>query len=255
MSEPLTALQLTDMHLHATRDSKMRGVRTYDTYHAILRAALERNRHKPDVVVATGDIVQDESREGYEHFRESLADLGVPILVTSGNHDDPAMMAEVLDSQPFRVDRSVRFDHWSLIAVSTHLMGEDAGGLGERRLASLERTISEHIDQHVLLCMHHHPVPMGSRWLDAVALRDADRFVQMVDRCDNVRAVTCGHVHQASERERNGVTYFSTPSTCSQFLPGSDFFALDERPPGCRWFYLFDDGRLETEIQWLDDNG
>ena len=252
MSEPLTALQLTDMHLHATKGSKMRGVKTYDTYHAILRAAFDEGRRRPDVIVATGDIVQDESREGYTHFRDSLAEMGIPVLVTSGNHDDPAMMAEVLDAQPFRVDRSVRFDNWSLIAVSTHLMGEDAGGLGARRLASLERSITEHIDQHVLVCMHHHPVPMGSRWLDAVALRDADNFLQLVDRCSNIRAVICGHVHQASERDRNGVVYFSTPSTCSQFRPGSDFFALDDRPPGCRWLYLHADGRVESEIQWLD---
>jgi Icc protein len=254
MSEPLTVLQITDTHLHATKNSKMRGVRTYDTYAAVLRAALAEPRRRPDVIVATGDLVQDESREGYEHFRESLETLGIPILVTSGNHDDPAMMAEVLDSQPFNVDRNLRFDSWSLIAVSTHLMGEDAGGLGERRLARLERTIAEHIDQHVLVCLHHHPIPMGSRWLDAVALRDADSFLQMIDRCENVRGVTCGHVHQASARDRNGVTYFSAPSTCSQFLPGSDFFALDHRPPGCRWFYLFADGRLESEVQWVNSD-
>jgi Icc protein len=100
--------------------------------------------------------------------------------------------------------------------------------------------------------MHHHPIPMGSLWLDAVALRDAEDFLQLVDASDNVRAVTCGHVHQASERDRNGVTYFTAPSTCSQFLPGSEGFALDDKPPGCRWFELYDDGRFESQVQWLD---
>lgn len=250
MPEPLTVLQITDTHLHATKDSKMRGVRTYDTYAAVLGMALN-GAERPDAIVVTGDIVQDESREGYTHFRESLENFGIPVVVTSGNHDDPAMLAEVLDGPPFLVDRSLRFDHWSLIAVSTHLLGEDAGGLGKRRLASLKRVISEHSDQHILLCLHHHPIPMGSRWLDAVALRDAQDFLQMIDTCDNVRAVTCGHVHQASERDRNGVAYFTSPSTGSQFLPGSEFFALDDRPPGCRWFSLFDDGRFASSVQWL----
>ncbi len=229
----------------------MRGVRTYETYTAILEAALASGTHRPDVIVVTGDVVQDESRQGYEHFRDSLATRGVPILVTSGNHDDPLMMSEVLASHPFEVDRSIRFDNWSLIAFSTHLLGEDAGGLGERRLASLRRSITEHSDQHVLLCMHHHPIPMGSRWLDAVGLRDAENFLQLIDTLDNVRAVICGHVHQASERDRNGVTYFSTPATCSQFLPASEGFALDDKPPGCRWLELHDDGRFESRIQWL----
>ncbi len=230
----------------------MRGVRTWETWTAILDAAFERGPKDPDVVVVTGDVVQDESRRGYEHFRDSLAERGKPVLVTSGNHDDPIMMSEVLSSEPFHVDRSMRFDDWSLIAVSTHLLGEDAGGLGERRLANLRRSFEEHADQHVLLCIHHHPLPMGSRWLDAVALRDADAFLQLIDQSDNVRAVICGHVHQESERERNGVTYFSTPSTCSQFLPASEGFALDDKPPGCRWLELFDDGRFRSQVQWLE---
>jgi Icc protein len=252
MAEPLTVLQLTDTHLHASTQSRMRGVRTWETYTAILEAALQNDPGEPDVVVVTGDVVQDESRRGYEHFRDSLAQCGKPVLVTSGNHDDPIMMSEVLSSHPFHVDRSLRFDRWSLIAVSTHLLGEDAGGLGERRIASLRRSIEEHGDQHVLLCMHHHPIPMGSRWLDAVALRDAEEFLHMIDRTGNVRAVTCGHVHQASERERNGVIYFTTPATCSQFLPASEGFALDDKPPGCRWFELFEDGRIESRVQWLE---
>lgn len=251
MSEPLTVLQITDTHLHATKDSKMRGVRTYDTYMRVLQAATG-GAQRPDCIVVTGDVVQDESREGYTHFRESLEHLGIPVIVTSGNHDDPAMLAEVLDSPPFHVDRSIRFSHWSLIAVSTHLMGEDAGGLGERRRASLKRVIAEHADQHVLVCMHHHPIPMGSRWLDAVALRDSAEFLQMIDTCSNVRAVTCGHVHQASERDRNGVTYFTSPSTCSQFRPAREFFELDDLPPGCRWFSLYEDGRLSSTLQWLE---
>ena len=43
----------------------------------------------------------------------------------------------------------------------------------------------------------------------------------------------------------------STPSTCAQFLPGSEFFALDERPPGMRWIELYDDGSIETEVSWV----
>ena len=43
----------------------------------------------------------------------------------------------------------------------------------------------------------------------------------------------------------------STPSTCAQFLPRSDFFALDERPPGLRWLELHADGRIETEVAWV----
>jgi 3',5'-cyclic-AMP phosphodiesterase len=91
---------------------------------------------------------------------------------------------------------------------------------------------------------------MGSAWLDGVALRDAPEFWKVIDSNPNVKAVVCGHVHQAADRQRNNVRFLSTPSTCAQFLPGSEFFALDDRPPGLRWLTLHANGRLETEVDW-----
>jgi Icc protein len=99
--------------------------------------------------------------------------------------------------------------------------------------------------------MHHQPLPMGSAWLDGVGLRDAAEFLKVVDGHDNVRVVLWGHVHQASDRQRGAVRFLSTPSTCSQFLPGSDFFALDDRPPGLRWLELHADGSVNTEVAWV----
>ena len=99
--------------------------------------------------------------------------------------------------------------------------------------------------------MHHHPLPMGSTWLDGVALRDAAEFWRAIDESPHVKAVICGHVHQATDRQRNNVRFMSTPSTCAQFLPGSEFFALDDRPPGLRWLELAPDGRIETEVAWV----
>jgi Icc protein len=99
--------------------------------------------------------------------------------------------------------------------------------------------------------MHHHPLPMGSTWLDGVARRDAPAFWKVIDAHSDVRVVVCGHVHQASDRTRNRVRFLSTPSTCAQFLPSSEFFALDERPPGMRWIELYDDGSIETEVTWV----
>jgi Icc protein len=99
--------------------------------------------------------------------------------------------------------------------------------------------------------MHHHPLPMGSTWLDGVALRDATTFWSIIDANESVRGVVCGHVHQAADRTRNRVRFLSTPSTCAQFLPGSEFFALDDRPPGMRWIELHADGRIETEVAWV----
>lgn len=247
----LKVLQISDTHLHAAADSRMRGVPTYSTFLSVLEHAKQDRRWAPDLIIATGDVVQDESRAGYERFRASLEPLGIPVISIPGNHDDPNVMAEVLTSGDFQLCGDVRRGKWALVLLSTYLAGEDAGGLGPERLTALRKSLEAHASQHVLIAMHHHPLPMDSTWLDGVALRDAAAFWDVIDAHRNVRAVVCGHVHQASEQERNGVRFLSTPSTCAQFLPHSDFFALDERPPGLRWFELHADGRIDTEVEWV----
>ena len=249
----LRLLQISDTHLHATKASRMRGVNTYDTLRAVLDSAQEHACWPADAVLVSGDIVQDESRAGYELFRSEMEPLGVRVLCLPGNHDDPKLMDEVLSGGNFQFGGSVRLGGWSLVLLNTFLTGEDAGGLGARRLEALDSQLREHAGQHALVCMHHHPLNMGSAWLDGVALRDADRFLSVIDAHSNVRAVLWGHVHQASDRMRGAVRFLSAPSTCSQFLPGSDFFAIDNRPPGMRWLRLYPDGRIETEIVWVEN--
>jgi Icc protein len=247
----LKLLQITDTHLHATADSRMRGVTTYATFRAVLDHAQRDRRWPVDAILATGDIVQDESRAGYERFRAALEPIAIPVYSIPGNHDDPTLMSEILASGRFKLGGEFRQGPWSIVLLSTFLAGEDAGGLGPARLNGLRQALAAHSGQHVLIAMHHHPLPMGSRWLDGVALRDAEEFWQIVDRHRNVRAVVCGHVHQESDRQRNDVRFLSTPSTCAQVLPGNEFFALDTRPPGLRWIELYADGHIETEVAWV----
>jgi Icc protein len=247
----LRLLQISDTHLHAAADSRMRGVTTYATFLAVLEQAKSDHRWPVDAILATGDIVQDESRAGYERFRAALEPLGVPVYSIPGNHDDPKLMSEILTSGRFQLGGELRHGAWSVVLLSTFLAGEDAGGLGPARLQGLKQALAAHSTQHVLVAMHHHPLPMGSAWLDGVALRDAAAFWSVIDAHQNVRGIVCGHVHQAADRTRNHVHFLATPSTCAQFLPGNEFFALDDRPPGMRWIELHADGRIETEVAWL----
>ncbi|HEU4619185.1 MAG TPA: metallophosphoesterase [Gammaproteobacteria bacterium] len=249
---PVTLLHISDTHLHAAPDSRMRGVVTAETLQSVLDKARRSAQWPPAGVLVTGDIVQDESRAGYERFRAMLSPLGLPVFCLPGNHDDPKLMHELLDKPPFQVGGEVRLGPWSLVLLDTFLTGEDAGGLGETRLRGLEAALRAHARQHVLVCMHHHPLPMGSAWLDGVALRDAEAFLRIIDAHPEVRGVVFGHVHQASDRERRDVRFLSTPSTCAQFKPGSEFFALDQRGPAFRWLELQPSGGIATEVVWLD---
>ena len=98
--------------------------------------------------------------------------------------------------------------------------------------------------------MHHQPLSMDSDWLDLIGLQDAKQFLATINKYKQVRAVVWGHVHQESDHKINGIRFLSTPSTCSQFLPKSVSFSLDNQPPGMRWLSLGNAGDIETEVVW-----
>jgi len=93
---------------------------------------------------------------------------------------------------------------------------------------------------------------MGSRWLDRVGLTNAAEFLHTIDAHHNVRGIVWGHVHQAYDALRKGVRLLATPSTCAQFLPNNDHFAVDPRPPAYRTLELRADGTLLTEVVWVE---
>ncbi len=82
--------------------------------------------------------------------------------------------------------------------------------------------------------------------------RTPTEFLELLDAHPQVRAISWGHVHQSLDTRRRGVRLLATPSTCVQFLPLSDQFALDRRPPAYRRLTLHADGTLDTEVVWLE---
>jgi Icc protein len=123
--------------------------------------------------------------------------------------------------------------------------------LTEQELERLDRTLRAS-PAHAMVCLHHHPIEMGSRWLDSVSLANPEEFWRVIDAHRHVRAVAWGHVHQDYTARRGSVSLFATPSTGAQFLPNSERFAVDSRPPAYRHFALHPDGRLESAVRWLD---
>ncbi len=244
-------LQVTDPHLYAVTGTRLLGVDTHASLLAVVNNA-KSHHWPPDAILATGDLVQDESREGYQHFRRVFEALSVPVYAIPGNHDDPVFMQQVLEGGRFRYCETAVFDDWSVPTLSTYAKGQAGGVLSHETLWDLEQTLGRHRDKYALICLHHQPVPMGSRWLDAVGLADAKDFLAVIARHDNVRGVLWGHVHQVFDEHRDGVRFMSTPSTCAQFLPGSEKFAVDTRPPGYRWLELKPDGSIDSEVVWLE---
>jgi len=246
----LRLVQFTDPHLYGDEAGCLRGVATLPALERTLAHAQARD-WPVDAVLVTGDLVQDDPT-GYVNFRRAFGRLGAPVYCLPGNHDEPAAMRAELARAPFVCGGTVDLGAWRIVLLDSCVPGAADGRLSERALADLDSALAAADHRHALVCLHHHPVPMSSRWLDRVGLTNADDFFRVLDAHRCVRAVLWGHVHQSFDSLRRNVRLLATPSTCAQFLPLSDEFAVDPRPPAYRTLELHPDGTVLTEVVWVE---
>jgi len=246
MSADIRLLQFSDPHLFDSVAGALRGVRSYDSLRAVLTHA-GAQLATSDAVLLSGDLVNDEVG-GYRYVRELFGGLGKPVLCVPGNHDDPEALREALAVPPFQTDGHLDLGAWRIILVDSCWPGQVLGRVSAGSLERLEESLRSAEDKPSLICLHHHPVPLGSRWIDSIGLQNADEFFAVTDRYPAVRAIVWGHVHQSFDSRRKGVRLLATPSTCAQFLPHTDSFAIDPSPPGYRRLTLAADGTLSTEV-------
>ncbi len=246
----LRIVQLTDLHLRGERGTPLRGVDTDATLRAVLAEITSTGL--PDLFLLTGDLSEDPVHEAYERVRDLVGITGVPAWCLPGNHDDAELMRRELNRDGLATPRARRVNGWLLMLLDSTVPGKTAGELGTAELAALADTLASYPDEPTLLALHHPPVALGSRWVDELGLVDAEAFFEILDANPQVRAVIWGHAHQAWEGRWEDTLLLGTPSTCMQFLPGSDEFAIDTKPPGWRWLELYPDGRVTTRVGWLD---
>ena len=247
----MRVLHLTDPHLFADRRGALRGAVTYDTLQLVIAHYLDSD-FEADFIALTGDIVQDDTAEAYGHCRDLVSSLGLPVLCVPGNHDVRSLMRDLLPDPPFSYCGSIESGNWLITGIDSCSAGRAGGRIAERALRRMEEAIAASSAGHVMVCLHHPPVPMHSKWLDTVGLDNGDEFLARAASSGRVRAAIFGHVHQHYDAEHDGIRLVATPSTCRQFLPRADEFAVDDRPPAYRLIELHADGSINAELMWVE---
>ena len=203
------------------------------------------------MIALTGDIVQDDSAEAYAHCRKLLSSLGLPVLCVPGNHDVRFLMRDLLPDPPFSYCGSIAIGRWLIVGIDSCSAGRAGGMIAERELRRMEAIFVASGAEHIMVCLHHPPVQLHSAWLDSVGLDNGGEFLTRAARSGRVRAAFFGHVHQPYDAVHEGIRLVATPSTCRQFLPRADEFAVDDRPPAYRLIELLPDGSINAELIWV----
>jgi Icc protein len=248
---PLFVAQITDLHLFADAQQELLGLQTFHSFQAIL-TRVQQLQPRLDLLLLTGDLSQDETVQSYECVKQCIAPLGIPTYWIPGNHDDVPIMQRVFTQPPFSSDKVFYRGGWNFILLNSGVPGYVHGYLSATTLEWLDQQLYQQDNHPTLVALHHPPFIVGSDWLDGSTLQNPEELFAVLDRHPQVKLVLCGHVHQEFQRERRGVFYLTTPSTCIQFKPRSHQFALDTAQPGFRLLKIYADGRWETKVERVE---
>lgn len=256
--------QITDLHLDAAANGKREGVNAAAALEACV-AHLNALRPRPDVVVATGDLVQNGDRGEYGWLAEILQPLKAPLYALPGNHDDRARVRAML---PAGV-RAAEGEDWlqyavedwpvRLLVLDTLVPGLVHGALCAGRIAWLADRLAEEPQRPTMILMHHPPFATGMHSMDAMGLRAGGAALgEVVARYGNVERVLCGHVHRAIQVRWHGTIASIAPSPTFQMAlnlePGAEAAYVLE-PPACSLHLCGESEAVVSHLSFIGDYG
>ena len=241
-------IQISDCHLGPLTSEALLGLNTDESLHDVLSLIASKESNF-DYMVCTGDIASAGHDACYRRFVSIVRQyFSEPLAWLPGNHDSAEIMSNI-ELPQIPEARAIEQGNWLILLLNSVVPFKVHGNFEQGELDYLEQMLGANPEKHVMVMLHHQPVPVGSKWIDQYILRNADVFFAVIDQFPNVKAVVWGHVHQDFSSQRSGVALIATPSTCVQFKPLCDDFTVDTQMPGYRWFDLHDDGTLSTGVE------
>jgi len=254
--------QITDLHISTPGSVNDRHFRTPEH---LARAVTHLNglTPRPDVVLATGDLVERGEPEEYARLRAILDGLAMPLYLIPGNHDARGPLARAFADRGY-LPQDGGFLHYTvedwpvrLIGLDTHVPGTPGGRLCAERLAWLDARLGEGREQPTVVFMHHPPFVTGMRAMDAMGLEGKAELAAVIGRHPQVEQVLCGHVHRPMTRRFAGTVASTCPATAHQLaldLASEPRLAVVMEPPACMLhLWLGPDEGLVSHVSIIGD--
>ncbi|KGT95982.1 metallophosphoesterase [Erwinia typographi] len=203
--------QVSDIHASHHNDNLLRFDRALEWLEQI----------KPDVLVLSGDLIDDQWYDGYQQISDRLSQKKWPSLILPGNSDDRHMMRSAwkeyawADDAP---DESLHFVHESgdlrLIGLDSTVEGT-ASGCVVRHLEWLEKQLLRKPAYPSLLFLHHHVFESGIPTLDSTLCEGATELADLLNRLPGKpAAIASGHVHRPVAGVFAGIPAYICGSIC-----------------------------------------
>ncbi|MET0179049.1 MAG: phosphodiesterase [Novosphingobium sp.] len=181
----------------------------------------------PDLMLATGDLVDRGDIDSYVRLREAFSDLPFPVHYALGNHDIRANFAAVFPQAEFAdgfLQYAIELGPMRLLVLDTLEEGRHGGAFCATRARWLAERLDEAPDRRTLIVQHHPPIEVGIAWMNTDPAEPwVIRLAACLENRPNVIGLVCGHIHRAVTTRWQDLTVATCPSTAPQV-------ALDLKP-------------------------
>ncbi|GHE84307.1 metallophosphoesterase [Thalassotalea profundi] len=251
MHVDLSFAQFTDCHLLADKQACHHGAPVYQNLVGVLKEI----KQNPQVnfAVFTGDLTQDHSDESYQNFVEAIAEsqITIPVYWLAGNHDDRVLLNNFLSEAPFNNAKQIEAKYWQVLLLDSK-SETPAGELTKEQFNALHQTINPKKFQ--MLMMHHHAVDVGY-FIDHHGLNNQNDFWQHINLYPSIKAIACGHVHNALMKKHKNSVYqvpvITCPATSIQFDQTASSVVSAGLPAGYRIHQLCSTGEVRSVYHFL----
>jgi len=228
-------VHMSDAHILGKASQEIHGVKPARNLRAAVQFINSLNP-PPAFCIHTGDSVSEETERAYLLFKKELAALKVPTYFALGNHDQRALFRKIVLSDPSPDETPYHYDFqlkgWRIIVMDSLDPGKITGRIDTDQLRWLKRSLHDHPNQPTFLFLHHHPVPLGIPWIDALMLQDSGPLIKTLQGASWIRRVFCGHVHHECHVSLGNLHITSIPALSFQFSENIGPDKFSSLPPG-----------------------
>ena len=195
MSDHFRLAQISDTHVRADDGGEAAS--------QLKRAIAQAKDYRADVILLTGDLVNDEREDEYAVLAEAIANPPAPLYLMTGNHDERGLIRRTFPEHRYLPREGAM--HFTIedfpvriVALDDLVPGETHGLLRRSGAEWLESALSAERVKPTIVALHHPPFLTHDLLFDKIGLLDAEEFANVIARHRQVLRVICGHHHRVA---------------------------------------------------------
>lgn len=214
----------------------------------------------PDIIIHTGDIVQNGRLDEYVCAAEILEKAKAPVYLMVGNKDERFNFRNIFSSAKYLtsdnefVAYSIEDYAARVVVLDSLNPGSNKGNFCEERIADLTETLDADTSKPVAIFVHHPPflVPEGPEPLHFESIEIMEQFRRVLLRSSSIKSIFCGHVHRGVAGFVGNIPVLVMPSIATTLRRG-------DYPPElatCPVYHVHKfeaDWGFSTEVQVVED--